>query len=92
MRSTRPSQYKFLLGAVFAVMAFIGMLIFEHVDATLCAVFQRGHEATCSVLPEPFYLALCIIMVMGPLHSAYRFYRDFHKGEYYERLAEAGYL
>lgn len=91
-RAKRPSQYRFLAGAGFAVLVLFGTIALRLFESGLCGLYSMAQPPTCSILPPALYTIAFAVEVLGCAYSAYRFYRDFYKGDYYIDLAEAGYV
>ena len=87
-----PNKYNFLAGLVCGLVALVAIWFIDHISEVVCSLFQSSQGATCSVFPPLFYVALLFFAAAGPLHSIYRYYCDFHLGEYYQRVADAGWL
>ena len=85
-------MYRCLAGTSYALMALLFAFALRQFDAGFCGLHAMAQVANCSVIPPLTYDGLFIVVLAGCAFSAYRCYRDFWKGEYYEDLARAGYL
>jgi hypothetical protein len=85
-------MYRFLAGTGFAVMALFVAVALRLMESALCGLHMMAHVPTCSVVPPALYTVAFAAAFLGCTYSAYRFYRDFYKGDYYVDLAESGHL
>jgi hypothetical protein len=78
-RRRRPSELRCLVPLLTGLPA----LLMPWFAQSLMNIACRPAVQSCSQLPG---------WLVGLAYSAYRYYRDFIKGDYYIDLAEAGYL
>lgn len=85
-RRARPSQYRYLSELKPTLLAALAAFIFSQASNMVCAVAALGQVQEQCGLPIPGYvwLAIAAIGVYGIVASAYRYYRDFYMGEYWE--------
>jgi hypothetical protein len=91
-RAKRPSKYRFLAGGGIATLVLIATIALRLLESGFCGLHAMAHVSTCSIVSPVFYTIAFGIELLGCAYSAYRFYRDFYKGDYYIELAEAGLL
>lgn len=85
----KPSEYRFALGVVVASIALTLALMLRVLEASIsCTPAPRAHK--CYDAPSIAYEVLFVIAALAICHSAYRYYRDFHRGEYQQRCARRG--
>jgi hypothetical protein len=92
-RGKKPSMLRFLNGAVVGLAFIVAAFGLKVMENGFCGVVAK-HAPTvnCSIVAPWMFNVAFAIAILGFLFSAYRWYRDFHEGEYYEDLARAGYL
>jgi len=86
----KPSEYQFALGAVIAGTALMLALIIRVLEESFSCTPVPG-VLKCYDAPPMAYEVLFVIAAIALCHSLYRYYRDFHRGEYQQRCARRGY-
>ncbi len=85
----KPNEYRFALGALVAGVALLLVLLLQWLETVVsCAPAVR--PLRCYDPPSVVYELLFSVAVLGLCHSAYRYYRDFVRGEYEQRCARRG--
>lgn len=82
MKHKRPHQLRFLRPLRWAILAIACGWFFNGAQSAICSMQSKGVQCLASI---PAWLgdALFVVMVLAIAASGYRFWLDFHKGEYY---------
>ncbi|CAM5796588.1 hypothetical protein RFUL19S_04362 [Rhizobacter fulvus] len=87
-RRQRLSQFRCLAPLLYGMPALIVLWAAQSMFNVVC----RPAVPACTQLPEMLVDGCFVWLGACLAYSAYRYYRDFVKGDYYVDLAEAGYL
>ena len=87
-RKKRPSQYRFLKNLYPSVVAIVILFALDGLASIPCGLKMLVIDpATCKVqMPSFLYWWLAGLFLFGIVAAGYRYYRDFHLGEYWVDL------
>lgn len=85
-RKKQPSQYRFLLELQWCAYGLLSMFAIDQISNIPCHLQSLGPipSATCRAqLPDFLWYIPLGLFAFGIVACAYRYYRDFHVGDYY---------
>lgn len=82
MRRRRPFKLRFLFPLQWAVIALGVAGVVRGLRSAVCSMLPGGAQCP-AIVPEWLGMATFAVALLAVADSAYRYWLDFHQGEYY---------